>query len=340
MVGFRTLEFYIGRYGDSEGRIRFEKCVSLRERRIFSKKAGFNTTKEQYTMKDVENGDAVCCKACGAISTRLQWTHFKHKCVVKSINEYKERYPDAPLVAPNLCKLVGVTRERMVALYGEEEGGKRWQTYCDKQAESNTLDYKMKKHGWSEEQFNSYNASRSVTVENMIKRYGEEEGLCKWEEYCEKQRYTCSLEYFEKTYGMVDGKKRYDTWRDNALYKTGCISKPEIEVYNFLCEMGFNLTKQLKIKNSNKTFAYDYVDEDRKKIIEFNGDYWHCNPKFYNESFFHKIKKKTAKEIWDYDLYKTTVATSNGYSIFIIWEYDWKNNQSELLDRLKRWYGE
>ena len=57
-----------------------------------------------------------------------------------------------------------------------------------------------------------------------------------------------------------------------------------------------------------KVILPDFLDVDNKKIIEFYGDYWHCNPKFYNESFYNVSKQKTAKELWEIDARKKEIA--------------------------------
>jgi len=57
-----------------------------------------------------------------------------------------------------------------------------------------------------------------------------------------------------------------------------------------------------------------------KKIVECFGDYWHCNPKKYNESYYHKGVHKTAKEIWENDAKRLQYLKNNGYFIEVIWE--------------------
>lgn len=65
-----------------------------------------------------------------------------------------------------------------------------------------------------------------------------------------------------------------------------------------------------------------------KLLIEYNGDYWHCNPKKYNENYFNKKKNKTAKEIWEYDNKKLYISKKLGYACEVIWESDYKKNKN------------
>ena len=52
----------------------------------------------------------------------------------------------------------------------------------------------------------------------------------------------------------------------------------------------------------------------KNKIIEFQGDYWHCNPKLYKGNFYNKVKQKTASEIWKYDKEKAECAKKYNYN--------------------------
>ena len=51
-----------------------------------------------------------------------------------------------------------------------------------------TFNYKKEKYNWTEEDFKNFNLSRAVSVDNMIKKYGNEDGLKKWNDYLNKQK--------------------------------------------------------------------------------------------------------------------------------------------------------
>ena len=55
-------------------------------------------------------------------------------------------------------------------------------------------------------------------------------------------------------------------------------------------------------------------------IIEYNGDYWHCNPNKYSKDYFHQVKGMAAEKLWEYDKNKVDIIINNGYNLEVIWE--------------------
>ena len=92
-------------------------------------------------------------------------------------------------------------------------------------------------------------------------------------------------------------------------------------------------------KQNKKVYAYDF--HYNYHIIEFNGDYWHCNPKLYDENFYNKVKQLYAKDIWEYD--KTKIDLCNKYNIktLTIWESEYNDDKEATLqkciDFIKTW---
>lgn len=72
-------------------------------------------------------------------------------------------------------------------------------------------------------------------------------------------------------------------------------------------------------------------------LIEYNGDYWHCNPQKYESDYLNTKKNKTAKEIWEYDAKKLYLAKKNHYNCEVIWETDYKKNKNIILNILKKY---
>ena len=296
------------------------------------------------------------CKECGYEASRLQWTHFKYNCSGRFNNgtEYKAAYPGAILVDADLAKRTGVTKANMIAKYGEEEGTQRWNEYKAKQAESNSLEYKRKKHRWTEEQFNKFNKSRAVTLESMINKHGETDGLRRWNEYKARQAYTNTLTYFVEKYGEM-GEDKYKELnrakghsietimkRNNcsiddalaisqamhtnrhsisALEESFCLRLEEMlkTSLDFSCR-----TKQYCIWSStnNRPYFYDVVHNNR--AIEFNGDYWHSNPAIYEENYYNRCTDTIARDKWMQDTAKIdALLEERNIETLVVWEQDY-----------------
>ena len=254
--------------------------------------------------------DNLICKECGKeVGSAIQWTHLKYKCSgkINSIKEYKSKFPNSPIKSKSLLKKTAITKENMVKKYGKDEGEVRWKQYCSKQSESNSFEYKQRKYGWSKDQFDKFNLSRAVTIENLISKYGEQLGIKKFNDYCEKQRISNSEEYFIKKYGDKLGSKKY--WNFHERRIIGSInsaksqlnknsSQLEINCFNWLKEFLPKINQQIILPNlmfNLKFNAYDYGLD--KKLLEFNGTWWHVDPRFYEDDYFHPLMKKTAKHV-------------------------------------------
>ena len=82
-----------------------------------------------------------------------------------------------------------------------------------------TFEYYTIFKGFSETKARSsvikFQNGRKNTLENFIRRYGEEIGTRRFQEYCYKQAYSNTLEYMVNKYGTIKGVKKYYT--ANAL---------------------------------------------------------------------------------------------------------------------------
>lgn len=154
--------------------------------------------------------------------------------------------------------------------------------------------------------------------------------------------------FFGKKHSLESLKKQKDTLYKNHnvsnayfLSKHRKISKSHQKIFDFLKsnlhDSDFEIEKYIFV-NKRKYFV-DIVSEKYKTVIEFNGDYWHCNPLFYEDSFFHPRKKLTALEIQKYDLEKIENLKNCGYNTIVIWEFDFKNNQ-QCLNNLLNYFKE
>lgn len=113
-----------------------------------------------------------------------------------------------------------------------------------------------------------------------------------------------------------------------------------LETYDISCRDKIKFAThngEFTIKNpKGGIFVYDFADLKSKKIIEYNGDMFHANPKKYNyDDIPNPFKKnKKASEIWEYDKIKINVANENNFDVLTIWdsEYRW-GNKKKILDK-------
>lgn len=248
------------------------------------------------------------------------------------------------------------TKENYILKYGVNEGVERWEIYCDKQRKSNLFEYKKEKHGWNKDDFDNYNKSRSVTLENLIKKHGKKFGKIKYENYVKKQIETKSKEY----YVLKHGKLKWDELckqkahnlsnyiriygKNDALIKLQQFYS-KIRNYpaskssqDYLWKLDKEISKDFKTyfyeKCNNKEYGkmlstgrYVFIDYYIKELnlgIEYNGDVFHANPKkFKHDDKPNPFSNELSSDIWKKDEEKLSLLKKDhDIDIIVIWESD------------------
>lgn len=132
-----------------------------------------------------------------------------------------------------------------------------------------------------------------------------------------------------KKYGVVCGYH---------LAKARRVSKQQQIIYEFVKSIDPTALME-KIVPESKYFA-DILLLNKKKIIEYNGDYWHCNPNKYSSDYFNKKTGKYAKDVWATDLDRRNILEQMGYSIFCVWESDFLKERKMLEAKIKDFINE
>lgn len=267
-------------------------------------------------------------------------------------------------------KGLAVTENNLILRYGQDEGIRRWNEYCEKQRITNTFEYKNQNYGWDEEKFKEFNLSRAVTKSNLISRHGEIEGLRKWNEYCQtQQRNGCTLDYFIEKYGDIEGQIKYkkinsmkSLTRDNFIRKYGeelgiiqfekYINKP----HKFYSKISQQLFDAIRDRIDNRKLYYatnngeygvylhetasyiklDFYDIQVNKCIEFFGDYWHCNPKQYSYDEIVNFPNGLSKvfNIWERDVSRINLLwKEHSIDTLCIWQHDYTNDPNKIITR-------
>lgn len=94
-------------------------------------------------------------------------------------------------------------------------------------------------------------------------------------------------------------------------------------------------TKEFNISNK----YYDLANCKTKKIVEFNGDFWHANPKKYSALDIIGIRHKNvvASVIWEEDAKKIALAENEGYQVKVIWESEYRKNPDAVSRQVAEW---
>lgn len=130
---------------------------------------------------------------------------------------------------------------------------------------------------------------------------------------------------------------------DKHLQGHGCpkcsniVSINENRLFNELVNEYPNLKQS--DRNLLNGLELDIVNYETKRAIEFNGDYWHCNPKIYNEHFYNKRNKMFAKDIWEKDKYKIKLANDFGVKVFTVWESEFLKDPNKTINHCFKFIG-
>jgi very-short-patch-repair endonuclease len=136
--------------------------------------------------------------------------------------------------------------------------------------------------------------------------------------------------------GLLDKDKMSELMKLNirlGKLKTQNKSKKEGEIKNFLNSMGYEVIQYFRVD----TKICDFYLPKINLIIEYFGDYWHCNPIKYDENYFNHKKGLKAKELWDQDNNRLELIKNFGYNLEVIWETELKYNNNKLLKIIKKY---
>jgi len=118
-----------------------------------------------------------------------------------------------------------------------------------------------------------------------------------------------------------------------ARVATKKTSQTEKEVYKELLKINDKIIHQFQIMWYTVDFKL------KKKIIEYNGCYYHacpiCCPEYRNDKKLLKSHLKVKRNL-EIEPLRAELLTKLGYSTFIIWEHEWANDKYKVLDDVKR----
>jgi len=212
------------------------------------------------------------------------------------------------------------------------------------------IDYYLNKGYTKEEAIELISKRQNVSSkDSFINRYGDIEGIKRYEQRIQLFKETNASKSIDEKIKINKSKangreqliKKYGhtvaeniiksrlVSKYNKTYNIAC-SKLELEIFNYLKNKFPEIKQQLCLTESGNIFYYDMFINNI--IIEYNGTYWHADPRKYKAT--DKIRNKTAEECWMKDKFKQNLANKNGYIIFYIWESDYVKNKMHILNEI------
>ena len=203
------------------------------------------------------------------------------------------------------------TLENFIKRHGETEGRKLWDQYVERQSYT-----KSKQRYIDENRLDEYfaiNKKKALTLENFIRKYGDELGHRKFNETKNSSKFHSKIA--SELFAEIEKRLSEEDFKHHIIYAPKC--------------------GEFEIPTETGYYFYDFVIPELKYCIEFNGDIWHANPKMFESTDTpNPFSNETAEEIWKHDKEKNDLIKNKGFHLDIIWESDYRNNKVEVVNKI------
>ena len=160
---------------------------------------------------------------------------------------------------------------------------------------------------------------------NYTNIYRDNEGRLFIEGYCKKNhQLNQRLDHHFKGHGCVSCIPQY--------------SKAQIEWLNFM-EITEGIIEHAENGGEYKIPDSSYTVDGRNgnKLYEFQGDFWHGNPKRFNLEEINPKTGTTYKYLYERTNRKIEYLKNKGYDVIVMWEYDWELGKNAVIKLQKKW---
>lgn len=180
------------------------------------------------------------------------------------------------------------------------------------------------------------------SLKRHIERYGEKEGIKKYNQKIQKYKKTCSLKSSDE---LLD-------WKIKKVNRSKFYSDSSIKIFNSILE-NIHIPYNIFMKDNEyfiydeelkKIYFYDFCVPSINMIIEYHGIKFHPNKDKLNENEWDSWKQlfsnKKAEEVYQKDKRKKEIAIKNDFDYFVIWEDDPMESKInelkyEIISRIK-----
>jgi hypothetical protein len=332
------LSSYIEKYGEDEGKKAFDQYKK-------SKSMSLDNCIRRYGLE------------LGTIKYKEYWENtsfgmskekFKKRFGLEWENEYN-KFVDA-------CK---GRKNQLIEKYGEIVGNEIWNDIQNKKALSCSKDVfttKLTDQGYSIEEIADLvnNRWNTLSKESFIRRYGNDDGVIKYDEFCMNNRKNNRLcrEYYDNmslsddeiTSKILDEQKRmnsnikksskaaYNLLRPiaNKFIETGLCDS-----YNLDDEFRIDLSKYENEISGNHFYYYDLTFTDLNLIIEYHGKMYHEDVDYLSTT---NLSYEYFENNFNKDLFKKFVAERRGFTVIVVREWLLKTDKLELFKFIKNTY--
>lgn len=191
---------------------------------------------------------------------------------------------------------------------------------------TNQIEYWIKK-GFSEEEskIKVSERQRTFTIEKCIEKYGKEQGTKRWKERQQKWQNTLKSKPIKEQERI--GRAKMSNGRSYSIISQTLFWEIYNKIKPFYNKISFatldkngesdwsGKSHEKFINHEGNLYFYDFCIDDNKKIIEFDGDYWHS---------LETVKKK--------DITKSLLLESMGYKLYRVNEKDFKSDPQEIIN--------
>ena len=177
----------------------------------------------------------------------------------------------------------------------------------------------------------------TFTLEKCVEKYGEKDGYKRWMDRQRKWLNTLDNLPIEEKARIARAKTLALTNSYSQISKT--LFESIIQNQPELARTACYGTNELIIHTSTGGHIRpDFTVAQR--VIEFNGDFWHANPKQYMQGDMLKfpggrghMQIIRAEDIWLRDANRYKELEQQGYKIMVVWESDYKKDKEGTIQK-------
>lgn len=174
----------------------------------------------------------------------------------------------------------------------------------------------------------------TFSLEKCKDKYGEEQGIVRWNERQQKWLSTMNAKSDEEKQRILIAK----------ISNGAFVSKESLDFFGkLIIDLPQNLTylygnKEYFINHKGKFWKYDFTILELKIIIEYNGIHVHPRDDF-DERWIHPFTKETKQQRLAHDKQKHDAAVANGFTVLYVWnDMDLRSQQQHIVNVIAQLY--